>query len=38
MVAQMQSEMGEYSSSTPLSVDEIDTQVLGPERHGMYVV
>ena len=26
--------MGESSSSTPLSVDDIYTQVLGPERHG----
>ena len=34
MVAQTQSQMGESSSSTPLSVDDIYTQVLGPERHG----
>ena len=34
MVAQTQSQMGESSSSTPLSVDDIHTQVLGPERHG----
>ena len=34
MVAQTQSQMRESSSSTPLSVDDIDTQVLGPERHG----
>ena len=34
MVAQTQSQMGEYSSSTPLSVDDIYTQVLGSERHG----
>ena len=33
MVAQTQSQMGESSSSTPLSVDDICTQVLG-ERHG----
>ena len=26
--------MGESSSSTPLLVDDIYTQVLGPERHG----
>ena len=26
--------MGESSSSTPLSMDDIYTQVLGPERHG----
>ena len=26
--------MGESSSSTPLSVDDIYTQVLGPKRHG----
>ena len=34
MVVQTQSQMGESSSSTPLSVDDINTQVLGPERHG----
>ena len=34
MVVQTQSQMGESSSSTPLSVDDIYTQVLGPERHG----
>ena len=34
MVAQTQSQMGESSSSTPLSVDDIYTQVLGPKRHG----
>ena len=26
--------MGESSSSTPLSVDSMYTQVMGPERHG----
>ena len=34
MVAQTQSQMGESSSSTPLPVDYIYTQVLGLERHG----
>ena len=34
MVAQTQSQMGESSSSTPLPVDDIYTQVLGLERHG----
>ena len=34
MVAQTQSQMGESSSSTPLLVDDIYTQVLGLERHG----
>ena len=34
MVAQIQSQMGESSSSTPLSMDDIYTQVFGPERHG----
>ena len=34
MVAQTQSQMGESSSSTPLLVNDIYTQVLGLERHG----
>ena len=34
MVAQTQSQMGESSSSTPLSMDDIYTQVMGLERHG----
>ena len=29
-----QSQMGESSSSTSLSVDSMYTQVMGPERHG----
>ena len=38
MVAQTQSQMWESSSSTPLSVDDIYTQVLGPEGMVVYVV
>ena len=34
MVSQTQSQMGESSSSTPLSVDDIYTQILAPKRHG----
>ena len=33
MAAQTQSQMGESSSSTPLSVDNIYKQILGLEKH-----
>ena len=38
MVAQTQSQMGESSSSTPLSVDDIYTQVLARRGMVVYVV
>ena len=34
MATQAQSQMGESSSSPPLSVDTMYTQVMGLERHG----